>query len=144
MDRTRLPVPDGMRALEGRPWVEFKNRLRAHMVVPVNLDTMRCIACTHPVTESEGGPLRTVLGHFKLWSELGEDHARSRAVRPIEGGPIGPRICVSVGRCGKDKGRWKSHLLREPREVHDPGRAWTRDPAEHMATGNATATLMLD
>ena len=57
MDRTRLPVPDGMRALEGQPWVEFKNRLRAHMVVPVNLDTMRCIACTHPVTESEGGRL---------------------------------------------------------------------------------------
>lgn len=55
MDRTPLPVPEGYKDIQGRPWVEFKNRVRAHLVVPVNLDTTRCIACTHAVTESEGG-----------------------------------------------------------------------------------------
>lgn len=153
MDRTRLPVPDGMRALEGRPWVEFKNRLRAHMVVPVNLDTMRCIACTHPVTESEGGRLehlRTGLCE-QCWDILNfgpslerTTLAAERCDRLKEDPSAHEFVSHAVGRCGKDKGRWKSHLLREPREVHDPGRAWTRDPAEHMATGNATATLMLD
>ena len=41
--------------LEGPPWIHFKNRMRMHLCVPVNLDTTRCIACTHVVTQSEAG-----------------------------------------------------------------------------------------
>lgn len=44
-----------LRTLEGPPWIHFKNRMRMHLCVPVNLDTTRCIACTHVVTQSEAG-----------------------------------------------------------------------------------------
>lgn len=54
MDRPRPPM-GVFRTLEGPPFVQFKNRMRAHLGVPVNLDPTRCITCTHPVTQTAAG-----------------------------------------------------------------------------------------
>ncbi len=85
MDRPRPPIPV-FRTLEGPPWNHFKNRMRLHLGVPVNLDMTRRIACTHPVTQSAAGQVE----HDKTgicencWDILAQGPSIDRDMRAIE------------------------------------------------------------
>ena len=56
MDRNSIAMAERqLVCIEGQPWINYKNAMRDHLRVRFELDTSRCITCTHPSTTSREG-----------------------------------------------------------------------------------------
>ena len=54
-DLESVMVESNLVCIAGQPWTNYKNVMRDHLRVRFELDTSRCITCTHPSTTSPEG-----------------------------------------------------------------------------------------